>query len=157
MAQVYKYSERGGRKYNEKNLGKIKRCAQIQLLGRKKIICFLRRKITKTVLQQKKLRSILYYEDNKKINFIDISISLYIFNVPNSCLSIRESNPVALKALFSVSSGVFLLVIRKYYCVEETPDFWETKAFRVLRSFKMSYFCRYKEKNEAMLSPCEAF
>ena len=72
-------------------------------------------------------------------------------------LSIRGSNPVALKALFSVSSGVFLLAIQKYWRVEETPDYLKTKAFRVLRSFKMSYFCRYKEKNEAMLSPCEAF
>ena len=72
-------------------------------------------------------------------------------------ISIRGSNSVALKALFSVSSGVFLLVIRKYCCVEETPDYAKTKAFWVLRSFKMSYFCRYKEKNEAMLSPCEAF
>ena len=72
-------------------------------------------------------------------------------------LSIRGSNSVAQKVLFSVSSGVFLLVIRKYYCVEETPDYAKTKAFWVLRSFKMSYFCRYKEKNEAMLSHCKAF
>ena len=68
--------------------------------------------------------------------------------MPNSCLSIRESNPVALKALFSVSSGVFLLAIQKYWRVEETPDYLKTKAFRVLRSFKMSYFCRYKEKTK---------
>ena len=72
-------------------------------------------------------------------------------------LGIRESNRHALKALFSASSGVFILAIRKYCCVEETPDYAKTKAFWVLRSFKMSYFCRYKEKNEAMLSPCEAF
>ena len=72
-------------------------------------------------------------------------------------LSIRGSNPVALKGLFFVSSGVFLLAIQKYWRVEETPYYLKTKAFRVLRSFKMSYFCRYKEKNEAMLSPCEAF
>ena len=72
-------------------------------------------------------------------------------------LSIRGSNSVALKALFSVSSGVFLLVIRKYCCVEETPDYAKTKAFWVLRSFKMSYFCRYKEKNEAMLSLARLF
>ena len=72
-------------------------------------------------------------------------------------LSIRESNSVALKVLFSVSSGVFLLAIRKYYCVEETPDYAKTKAFWVLRSFKMSYFCRYKEKNEAMLSLARLF
>ena len=72
-------------------------------------------------------------------------------------LSIRGSNSVAQKVLFSVSSGVFLLVIRKYYCVEETPDFWETKASPVLRSFKMSYFCRYKEKNETMLSLARLF
>ena len=78
-------------------------------------------------------------------------------NLDYHSLSIRGSNPVALKALFSVSSGVFLLAIQKYWRVEETPDYLKTKAFRVLRSFKMSYFCRYKEKNEAMLSPCEAF
>ena len=72
-------------------------------------------------------------------------------------LSIRGSNPVAQKVLFSVSSGVFLLAIRKYYCVEETPDYAKTKAFWVLRSFKMPYFCRYKEKNEAMLSLARLF
>ena len=63
-------------------------------------------------------------------------------------LSIRGSNSVAQKVLFSVSSGVFLLVIRKYCCVEETPDYAKTKASPVLRSFKMSYFCRYKEKTK---------
>ncbi len=63
-------------------------------------------------------------------------------------ISIRESNPVALKALFSPSSGVFLLAIQKYWRVEETPDYLKTKAFRVLRSFKMSYFCRYKKKTK---------
>ena len=72
-------------------------------------------------------------------------------------LSIRGSNPVAQKVLFSVSSGVFLLAIRKYCYVEETPDYAKTKAFWVLRSFKMSYFCRYKEKNEAMLSLARLF
>ena len=63
-------------------------------------------------------------------------------------ISIRESTPVALKALFSPSSGVFLLAIQKYWRVEETPDYLKTKAFRVLRSFKMSYFCRYKKKTK---------
>ena len=72
-------------------------------------------------------------------------------------LSRRGSNSVAQKVLFSVSSGVFLLVIRKYYCVEETPDYAKTKASPVLRSFKMSYFCRYKEKNETMLSLARLF
>ena len=66
-------------------------------------------------------------------------------------------NRHALKPLFSASSGVFLLAIRKYCCVEETPDYAKTKTFRVLRSFKMSYFCRYKEKNEEMLSLARLF
>ena len=63
-------------------------------------------------------------------------------------ISIRGPNSVAQKVLFSVSSGVFLLAIRKYWRVEETPDYAKTKAFWVLRSFKMQYFCRYKEKTK---------
>ena len=85
-------------------------------------------------------------------SFLHFAAVFRIYNV-----GIRALNRHALKTLFSASSGVFLLAIRKYCCVEETPDYVKTKAFRVLRSFKMSYFCRYKEKNEAMLSPCEAF
>ena len=75
----------------------------------------------------------------------------------DTVIGIRGLNRHALKTLFSASSGVFLLAIRKYCCVEETPDYAKTKAFRVLCSFKTSYFCRYKEKNEAMLSHCKAF
>ncbi|MDD7470446.1 MAG: hypothetical protein PUK72_05050, partial [Oscillospiraceae bacterium] len=45
----------------------------------------------------------------------------------------------------------------QYWRVEETPDYLKTKAFRVLCSFKTSYFCRYKEKNEAMLSRARLF
>ena len=90
------------------------------------------------------------------IIMITLGIGVFVgFNM--EWVRLRESNPVALKALFSPYSGVFLLAIRKYWRVEETPDYAKTKAFWVLRSFKMSYFCRYKEKNEAMLSHCKAF
>ena len=60
--------------------------------------------------------------------------------------SIKEPNPAALKALFPASSCVFLLAIRKYCCVEETPDYAKTKAFLVLRSFKMPCFCGVRKK-----------
>ena len=60
-------------------------------------------------------------------SFLHFAAVFQIYNV-----GIRALNRHALKTLFSASSGVFLLAIRKYCCVEETPDFWKTKAFRVL-------------------------
>ena len=72
-------------------------------------------------------------------------------------LGIRESNRHALKALFSTSSGVFLLAIRAVLTRRRNTRLCKNQSFLGARSFKTPYFCRYKEKNEAMLSPCEAF
>ena len=74
-----------------------------------------------------------------------------------SCLRLRELYPVVLKALYPYPRAFFSLQYEQYWRVEETPDYAKTKAFRVLCSFKTSYFCRYKEKNEAMLSLARLF
>ena len=63
-------------------------------------------------------------------------------------LGIRESNRHALKALFSASSGVFLLAIRKYWRVEETPDYAKTKAFWVLAVLKCHIFVGTRKKTK---------
>ena len=92
------------------------------------------------------------------LGIISVSPLLRIYSLPptvnlpvpssTGTIGIRKPNRRALKALFSPYSGAFLLAIRKYCTAWETLDYAKTKAFRVLCSFKTSYFCRYKEKTK---------
>ena len=63
-------------------------------------------------------------------------------------LGIRESDRHAQKALFSQSSGIFLLAIRKYWRARETPDYAKTKAFWVLAVLKCHIFVGTRKKTK---------